>query len=136
MRESGQKGLPEEVTFKLRPEGKESSRATHLGQSVPGRGNRLDGGPEAGRGLPCPRNSERAIRTGTQGRWGVLQKETEAAGGGQAGPTERSYSTFKVRRGGSEEIHLIQGKEQRLHSAGVAVKRYPTSKIRETQIRR
>ena len=49
---------------------------------------------------------------------------------------ERSYSTFKVRRGGSEEIHLIQGKEQRLHSAGVAVKRYPTSKIRETQIRR
>ena len=28
---------------------------------------------------------------------------------------ERSYSTFKVRRGGREEIPLIQGKEQRLH---------------------
>ena len=28
---------------------------------------------------------------------------------------ERSYSTFKVRRGGSEEIPLVQGKEQRLH---------------------
>ncbi|XP_044787702.2 zinc finger protein 169 [Bubalus bubalis] len=27
---------------------------------------------------------------------------------------ERSYSTFKVRRGGSEEIPLVQGKEQRL----------------------
>ena len=28
---------------------------------------------------------------------------------------ERSYSTFKVRRGGREEIPLIQGKEQQLH---------------------
>ena len=27
---------------------------------------------------------------------------------------KRSYSTFKVRRGGREEIALIQGKEQRL----------------------
>ena len=48
---------------------------------------------------------------------------------------ERSYSTFKVRRGGGEEIHLIQGKEQRLCFAGAAVKRYPTSKVRETQVR-
>ena len=45
---------------------------------------------------------------------------------------ERSYSTFKVRRGGREEIPLIQGKEQRLHFAGAAMKRYPTSKVRET----
>ena len=45
---------------------------------------------------------------------------------------ERSYSTFKVRRGGREEIPLIQGKEQRLHFAGAAVKRYPRSKLRET----
>jgi len=44
---------------------------------------------------------------------------------------ERSYSTFKVRRG-----DLVQGKEQRLHFAGAAVKRYPTSKVRETQVRR
>ena len=48
---------------------------------------------------------------------------------------ERSYSTFKVRRGGSEEIPPVQGKEQWLHFAGAAVKRYPTSKVRETQIR-
>ena len=48
---------------------------------------------------------------------------------------ERSYSTFKVRRGGGEEIHLLQGKEQQLHFAGAAVKKYPTSKVRETQIR-
>ena len=47
--------------------------------------------------------------------------------------TWRSYSMFKVRRGGSEEIPLVQGKEQRLHFAGAAVKRYPTSKVRETK---
>ena len=33
---------------------------------------------------------------------------------------------FKVRRGGCEEIPLVQGKEQQLHFAGAAVKRYPT----------
>ena len=48
---------------------------------------------------------------------------------------ERSYSTFKVRSGGCEEIPLVQGKEQRLHFAEAAQKRYPTSKVRETQIR-
>ena len=49
---------------------------------------------------------------------------------------ERSYSTFKVRRGGSEEIPLVQGKEQWLRFAGAAVKRYPMPKVRETQVRR
>ena len=49
---------------------------------------------------------------------------------------ERDYSTFKVRRGGSEEIPLVQGKERRLCFAGAAVKRYPTPKVRETQVRR
>ena len=43
---------------------------------------------------------------------------------------ERSYSTFKVRRG-----NLVQGKEQRLCFAEAAVKRYPTSQVRETQVR-
>ena len=36
---------------------------------------------------------------------------------------------FKGRRGGGEEIPLIQGKELRLCFAGVAVKRYPISKV-------
>ena len=40
---------------------------------------------------------------------------------------------FKVRRGGGEEIPLIQGKEQQLHFAGEAVKRYLMSKVKETQ---
>ena len=42
---------------------------------------------------------------------------------------------FKVRRGGSEEIPLIQGKEKWLRFAGAAMKRYPTPKVRETQVR-
>ena len=48
----------------------------------------------------------------------------------------RSYPTPKVRRGGCEEIPLVQGKEQRLHFAGAAVKRYPMPKVRENQVRR
>ena len=42
---------------------------------------------------------------------------------------------MKVRKGGSEEIPLVQGKEQQLHFAGAAMKRYPTPKVRETQVR-
>ena len=56
--------------------------------------------------------------------------------GAYTGRAERSYSMFKVRRGGHEEIPFVQGKEQRLCFAGAAVKRYPASKVRETQIRR
>ena len=72
----------------------------------------------------------------------------EARGGGQeerphiqgtvaarAPEGQRSYSTFKVGRGGGEEIPLIQGREQRLHFAGAAMKRYLMSKVRETQVR-
>ena len=42
---------------------------------------------------------------------------------------KRSYSISKVRRGGREEIPLVQGKEQRLHFAGAAVTRYPMPKV-------
>ena len=63
--------------------------------------------------LPCPRNGGCAAQEG-----------------------ERSYSTFKVRRGGSEKIALVQGKEQQLRFSGAAVKRYPMSKVGETQVRR
>ena len=37
---------------------------------------------------------------------------------------------FKVRRG-----DLVQGKEQRLRFTGTAMKRYPTTKVREIQVR-
>ena len=49
---------------------------------------------------------------------------------------ERSYSTLRIRRGGREEIPFVQGKEQWLCFARAAVKRHPTSKVRETQVRR
>ena len=41
---------------------------------------------------------------------------------------------MKVRNGGGKEIPLIQGKEQWLCFDGAAVKRYPTPKVRETQV--
>ena len=37
--------------------------------------------------------------------------------------------------GQEQEIPLVQGKEQWLCFAGAAVKRYPTPKVRETQVR-
>ena len=43
---------------------------------------------------------------------------------------------MKVRKGGSEVIPLVQGKEQRLRFAGAGVKRHPTPKVREIQVRR
>ena len=42
---------------------------------------------------------------------------------------------MKVRKGSREEIPLIQGKEKWLCFAGAAVRRYPTLKVREIQVR-
>ena len=42
---------------------------------------------------------------------------------------------MKVRKGSGEEIPLVQGKKQWLRFAGAAMKRYPTPKVRETQVR-
>ena len=72
---------------------------------------------------PCRSAAERSYPTSKEQR---LQGRRRA---------ERSYSTFKVRRGGRVEIPLIQGKEQWLRFAGAAVKRYPMPKVRETQVR-
>ena len=78
---------------------------------------------------------------------GATPRPRPGAASGRSNPTskeqwlpgcrraERSYSTLKVRRGGGEKVPLVQGKEQQLHFAGAAVKRYPTSKVRETQVR-
>ena len=41
---------------------------------------------------------------------------------------------MKVRNGGGKEIPLVQGKEQQLCLAEATVKRYPVSKVRETQV--
>ena len=42
---------------------------------------------------------------------------------------------FKVRRAGCEDLPLVQGTEQWLRFAAAAVKRCPTYKVRETQVR-
>ena len=42
---------------------------------------------------------------------------------------------MKVKKGSGEEIPFFQDKEQQLCFAGEAVKRYPTYKIRETEVR-
>ena len=69
-----------------------------------------------------------------------LAPEAEARAGGQEELPHVQGAVaaraFKVRRGGSEKIPPVQGKEQRLRFAGVAMKRYPMSKERETQVRR
>ena len=35
----------------------------------------------------------------------------------------------------AQELPLVQGQEQQLLFAGAAMKKYPTSKVRETQVR-
>ena len=42
---------------------------------------------------------------------------------------------MQIRGSSSEELPYFQGKEQWQSFAGAAVKTYPTSKVRETQIR-
>ena len=49
---------------------------------------------------------------------------------------QEGLEEFKVRRLVNNEIYFVQGKEQWLRFAGAAVKRYPMSKVRETQVRR
>ena len=51
----------------------------------------------------------------------------------QEGLEEPSHA--EGQEGRREEIPLIEGKEQRLCFAGAAVKRYPTSKVRQIQVR-
>ena len=67
------------------------------------------------------------------GREELPQVQEAEAAWAQEGLEELCH--VKVRRGGGEEIPLVQGKEQRLCFAGAAVKRYPTTKVRETQVR-
>ena len=86
----------------------------------------------------CPRSE---VRGGGQEELPHAQGQGQQPGGAtpqgavQAQEGERSYSMFKVRRGGCEEIPLVQDKEQWLCFAGAVVKRYPTSKVSKTQVR-
>ena len=70
-----------------------------------------------------------------QGRWPRGVTPVQGAVAAQAREGLEELLTFKVRRGGGEKIPLVQGKSPRLHFTGAAMKRYPTSKVRETQVR-
>ena len=67
--------------------------------------------------------------------WGGGREDKPHVQGAVAARAQE-YPTLKVRKGGGEEIPLIEGKQQRLCFAGTAVKRYPAPKVRETQVRR
>ena len=73
-----------------------------------------------------PRGATPRLRSGVVARRSYPTSKEWWMGGHKR--AERSYSMFKVSRGGCEEIPLVQGKEQRLRFAGAAVKRYPKSK--------
>ena len=91
------------------------------------------------RATQCPRSGEAAERSYEASKVrGSGQEEQPHVQGAVATRVQEGLKELlnvKVRRGGGEEIPLVQGKEQQLHIAGAAVKRYPTSKVRETQVR-
>ena len=72
-----------------------------------------------------------------EARGGGWEDQPHVQGAMAAGVQEGLEELFhlKVRKGGGEEIPLVQGKEQWLLFAGAAVKRYPMPKVRETQVR-
>ena len=86
-----------------------------------GQGQRLRGA------TPRPRSGAVAERSNSMSKEWLLCRHKS---------TKMSCSTLKVGRGGGEEVPLVQGKEKQLCFPGAAVKRYPTFKVKETQVRR
>ena len=72
-----------------------------------------------------------------EARGGGREDQPHVQGAVAAQAQEGLEELFHVegQKGGSEEIPLIQGKEQWLCFAGAAVKRYPTPKVRKTQVK-
>ena len=83
-------------------------------------------GVAAGRSYPTPK---------TRGGGWEDQPHVQGAVAVRAQEGLEELFHVKVRRGGSEEIPLVQGKEQWLCFAGAAMKRYLKPKLRETQVR-
>ena len=73
----------------------------------------------------------------SEARGGGREEQPHAQGAvavrAQEGLQEPSH--VEGQEGQREEIPLVQGKEQWLCFAGAAVRRYPTPKVRETQVR-
>ena len=66
---------------------------------------------------------------------GRRQEELPGAMAAWAQEGLEELSHVEGQEGGGEEIPLVQGKEQWLRFAGAPMKRYPTPKVRETQVR-
>ena len=69
--------------------------------------------------------------------WGGQEDQPHVQGAVAAWAQEglEELSHVEGQEGRGEEIPLVQGKEQRLRFAGAAVKRYPTPKVRQPQVR-
>ena len=87
-------------------------------------------------GCDSTRTAERSYPT-SEVRGGGREEQPHVQGAVAVRTKEGLEELFhvKVRRGSGEEIPLVQGNEQQLCFAGAAVKRYPTPKVRETQVR-
>ena len=72
---------------------------------------------------------------GGAGGQGQLGGATGGALAAQAQEGLEEPSHLEGQEGWWEEIPLIQGKEQWLCFSGASMKRYPTPKVRETQVR-
>ena len=83
-------------------------------------------GVAAGRSYPTPK---------TRGSGWEDQPYVQGAVAVRAQEGLEELVHVESQEGCSEEIPLVQGKEQWLCFAGTAVKRYPMSKVRETQVR-
>ena len=83
-------------------------------------------GAVAGRNYPLPEARGR-------GREELPHVQGAVAAWGQEGLEELFH--VKVRRGGGEELPLVQSKVQQLGFVEAAMKRYPMPKVRETQVR-
>ena len=87
--------------------------------------------------MPKARGGGQEEHPHAQGQGGGWEEQPHIQGvlavWAQEGLEEPSH--IEGQEGQWEEIPLIQGKEQWLCFPGAAVKRYPTPKVRETQIR-
>ena len=106
---------------------------------VRGQGRHLRPRAAAGRSNPTlearavTRSSNLTPKAKDSSREGQPHVQGVAAVRAQEGLGEPS--NIEGQEGRREEVSLIQGKEQWLCFAGAAVKRYPTPKVRETQVR-
>ena len=82
-------------------------------------------------------NCKKKVKYWVGGRESLWLSYEPVQGAAAAQAQEGLEELFHVQgqEGGGKEIPLVQGKEQRLHFAGATVKRDPTSKVRETQVR-